>query len=173
MFKFSPHVLFAASLTVATVQSLSAQEGASGEVFGGYTYIKASPLVAAPKTSMHGWMGGAGAYVNRWFGVGMEIAAQFGEIPPPSGVSAPNLSSKEYSYLVGPQFRFLKTDRVQVAAKFLLGGVFGQVRVDARVVHTIGVAGDTETICVAGVEFVGEGAEQRAAIERLIAASAS
>jgi len=52
-------------------------------------------------------------------------------------------------------------------------GVFGQVRVDARVVHTIGVAGDTETICVAGVEFVGEGAEQRAAIERLIAASAS
>jgi len=130
MFKFSPHVLFAASLTVATVQCLHAQEAASGEVFGGYTYIKANPLVTAPKTSMHGWMGGAGAYVNRWFGVGMEIAAQFGEIPPPSGVSAPNLSSKEYSYLVGPQFRFLKTDRVQVAAKFLLGGVFGQVRVD-------------------------------------------
>ena len=57
--------------------------------------------------------------------------------------------------------------------QFYVAPHLGQVRVDARVVHTIGVAGDTETICVAGVEFVGEGAEQRAAIERLIAASAS
>ena len=108
---------------------MSAQD-ASGEVFGGYSYVKATPLVAAPKTNMHGWMGGAGAYVNRWFGVGMEIAGQFGDIPAPSGVTAPALSSKEYSYLAGPQFRFVQTERIQVAAKFLLGGVFGQVRVD-------------------------------------------
>ena len=57
--------------------------------------------------------------------------------------------------------------------QFYVAPHLGQVRVDARVVHTIGVAGDTETICVAGVEFVVERAEQRAAIERLIAASAS
>jgi hypothetical protein len=57
--------------------------------------------------------------------------------------------------------------------QFYVAPHLGQVRVDARVVHTIGVTGDTETICVAGVEFVGEGAEQRAAIERLIAACAS
>lgn len=113
----------------AAVACVSAQD-ASGEVFGGYSYTKANPLVKLPKENMHGWMGGASGYVNRWFGVGMEIAAGFGEIKPPSGVTAPSLSFKEYSYLAGPQFRFVKTDRVQVAAKFLLGGAFAQVRVD-------------------------------------------
>jgi hypothetical protein len=129
MFKFTRHLLFALCLTSAAVQCLPAQD-ASGEVFGGYSYAKANPLVLLPKENMHGWMGGAAGYVNRWFGAGLEIAGQFGEIPPPNGVSAPNLTFKEYSYLAGPQFRFVKTDRVQVAAKFLLGGVFGQVRVD-------------------------------------------
>ena len=57
--------------------------------------------------------------------------------------------------------------------QFYVAPHFGQVRVDARVVHTIDVTGDTETTCVAGVEFVGAGAEQASAIERLIAASAS
>src|SRR5215471_8426561 len=131
MFKLSQYVLFAVSLTFASVQSLRAQD-ASGEVFGGYNYTKANPLVTIPKENMHGWMGGAGAYINRWFGVGMEIAAGFGEIPPPSGVTSPNLSFKEYSYLAGPQFRFVKTHRVQVGAKFLLGAAFGQVRVDPK-----------------------------------------
>ena len=129
MFKFSRQILFALCVVSAATSTLSAQD-ASGEVFGGYAYAKANPLVQLPKENMHGWMGGAGAYVNRWFGVGMEIAGQFGEIPPPSGVTSPNLSFKEYSYLAGPQFRFVKTKRMQVAAKFLLGGAFAQVRTD-------------------------------------------
>jgi hypothetical protein len=128
MFKLNRQIITGLGLMLAAVAGASAQD-ASGEVFGGYSYVKASTLVAAPKTNMHGWMGGAAAYVNRWFGVGMEIGANFGDIPAPSGVTAPNLSSKQYSYLVGPQFRFVRTHRVQVAAKFLLGAAFGQVRV--------------------------------------------
>ena len=144
MFKFSRYVLVALSLTFATVQCLPAQD-ASGELFGGYAYTKNNPLVQLPKQNMHGWMGGAAGYFNRWFGAGMEIAGQFGEIPPPSGVTSPNLSFKEYSYLAGPQFRVVKTDRLQIAAKFLLGGVFAQVRVDpttsATAAAQLGTAG--------------------------------
>jgi len=57
--------------------------------------------------------------------------------------------------------------------QFYIAPHLGQVRVEARVVHTTNLTDDAETICVAGVEFVGDSAEQRAAIERLIAASAS
>jgi hypothetical protein len=107
-------------------------QNASAELFGGYSYAKANPLVLLPKQNMNGWVGSAAGYVNRWFGAGLEVAGQFGTLPPPSGVTAPNLTFKEYSYMAGPQFRFFKTDRVQVAGKLLLGGVFGQVNLDAQ-----------------------------------------
>jgi hypothetical protein len=118
-------------LMLAAAHCLSAQN-ASAELFGGYSYAKANPLVLLPKQNMNGWVGSAGAYFNRWFGGGMEIAGQFGTLPPPSGITAPNLTFKEYSYLAGPQFRVVKTDRVQIAGKLLLGGVFGQVKLDAQ-----------------------------------------
>jgi hypothetical protein len=124
-------VLIGISFLFVTAQCLPAQ-GASAELFGGYSYAKANPLVALPKQNMNGWVGSATGYANRWFGVGLEIAGQFGSIPPPSGVSAPDLKFKEYSYLAGPQFRFVKTSRFQAAGKLLLGGVFGQVNIDSQ-----------------------------------------
>jgi hypothetical protein len=118
-------------LMFVAADCLSAQN-ASAELFGGYSYTKANPLVLLPKQNMNGWVGSAAGYANRWFGAGLEIAGQFGTLPPPSGVTSPNLSFKEYSYMAGPQFRFVKTDKVQAAAKLLLGGVFGQVNIDAQ-----------------------------------------
>jgi hypothetical protein len=56
--------------------------------------------------------------------------------------------------------------------RFYVALHLGEVTVDARVVYTTRVTGDPETACVAGLEFVGDSAQQRAAIERLIAASA-
>jgi hypothetical protein len=81
---------------------------------------------------MHGWVGSAGGYPARWFGVGFEIAGQFGDIPAPSSVNSPPLHSKEYSYLAGPQFRFLNQAKVQSAFKLYVGGVFGQVNLDSH-----------------------------------------
>jgi hypothetical protein len=57
--------------------------------------------------------------------------------------------------------------------QFYVAPHLGPVRVDARVVHSTSVTGDPDTICVAGVEFVGDGPQQRAAIERLVAGSTS
>jgi hypothetical protein len=107
-------------------------QNASAELFGGYSYAKANPLVLLPKQNMNGWVASAAGYANRWFGAGLEIAGQFGTLPPPSGVTAPSLTFKEYSYMAGPQFRCIKTDKVQVAGKLLLGGVFGQVNIDSQ-----------------------------------------
>jgi hypothetical protein len=131
MLKLNRHIIIGLCLMFVAAHCLPAQN-ASAELFGGYSYTKANPLVLLPKQNMHGWVGSAAAYANRWIGAGLEVAGQFGTLPPPPGVTAPNLTFKEYSYMAGPQFRFIKTDRVQVAGKLLLGGVFGQVNLDAQ-----------------------------------------
>jgi hypothetical protein len=112
-------------LMFAGVACLPAQDHRA-EVFGGYSYAKINPEVTQPKENAHGWMGGASGYMNKWFGAGFEVAGQFGNMSTPSGT--PSVSFKEYSYLVGPQVRFLSTKRLNAGAKVLLGGVFGQAR---------------------------------------------
>jgi hypothetical protein len=137
-------IALAACLLAGLAQRLPAQNN-KAELFGGYTYAKVNPEVPLPKQNASGWVGSAGGYVNRWFGVGVEISGVFGDIPAPSGVSAPNLHFKEYSYLAGPQFRFLDRAKVQSSFKLLLGGVFGQVNLDtstaATAVQALGTAG--------------------------------
>ncbi|MDE3165086.1 MAG: hypothetical protein KGN36_04705 [Acidobacteriota bacterium] len=114
-------------LLVALVPCVSAQDHRA-EVFGGYSYAKINPEANNPKENANGWMGGAAGYANKWFGAGFEIAAQFGNMAGPGGT--PPVSFKEYSYMVGPQVRFLRTKKVEAGAKILLGGVFGQARLD-------------------------------------------
>ena len=43
----------------------------------------------------------------------------------------------------------------------------------ARVVHVVGVTGAPGTACVAGLEFVGDSAQQREAIKKLLVAAAA
>jgi hypothetical protein len=116
--------MFKSTLLVFAVLAgpLAAQNNIA-EVSGGYTYVKANPLVNLDKQSMNGWTVGASGYPARWFGVGFEVSGVFGSINGPA-----TLNFKEYSYLAGPQFRFLDKSKVQANVKFLLGGVFGQAR---------------------------------------------
>jgi hypothetical protein len=116
-----------ACLLVAAAQRLPAQ-GNPAEIFGGFTYAHANPETPLPRTTLGGWGVGATGYANSWFGAGFEIAGQFGSLSAPSssGVTGTALNVKEYSYLVGPQFRFLDTAKVQSSFRWLIGGVFGQ-----------------------------------------------
>ena len=118
--------LVAFSAILFTIAPCLPAQSNRAEVFGGYSYAKINPE-ASSKQNAHGWMGGAGGYMNKWLGAGFEVAAQFGNIPAPGG--APDLGFKEYSYMAGPQLRFLNTKKAQAGVKILLGGVFGQVRV--------------------------------------------
>jgi hypothetical protein len=133
-----------AVLLLAAAQEIRAQSN-TAEIFGGYSYAKADPESALPRQNMNGWVASATGYVAHWFGVGAEFAGQFGSIPAPSGVTAPSLSFKEYSYLAGPQFRFLNQKRVQSSFRLMVGGVFGQVNVSSTAtpiqVSQLGAAG--------------------------------
>jgi len=131
-------------LASALVLRLPAQDN-KAEISGGYTYAKLNPEVPIAKQNANGWVGSVAGYPMKWFGVGGEISAVFGDIPAPSGVTSPNLHFKEYSYLFGPQFRFLNHPKVQSNFKFLLGCVFGQVNLDTSTspsaVQALGAAG--------------------------------
>jgi hypothetical protein len=139
------HQVFIAGmgLLFASVHCLPAQSN-TAEVFGGYSYAKINPESNLPKENAHGWMAGAAGYANKWIGAGFEIAGQFGTIAAPGG--APSPSFKEYSYLVGPQFRFVNMKRAQAGVKILLGGVFGQARLDSSTTPA-----QTQALTAAGI----------------------
>jgi hypothetical protein len=118
-------------LLLSAGQALRAQ-GDKAELFGGVAFSKADPETPLPRESITGWVGSAAGYLNHWFGVGVEISGQFGTIPAPSSLSGtPGLPFKEYSYVAGPQFRFLNQKRVQSSFRLMVGGVFGQVNLSS------------------------------------------
>ena len=133
-------------LLLAAAVRLPAQRN-TAEIFGGYTFTSANPEAPLSRTSMSGWNVGAAGYATNWFGAGFEISGVFGSVGAPSGSGVPGtaLNTKEYSYLVGPQFRFLDKARVQSSFKFMLGGVFGQANLAAGTssagIETLSTAG--------------------------------
>jgi hypothetical protein len=117
-------ILTALCFAAAAVGPVAAQNNRV-DLYGGYVYTKANPDPPLAKENMSGWVGSVTGFPNSWFGVGGEISAVFGDLSSATGGPAPH--AKEYSYLFGPEFRFLDGARVQSAAKILLGGVFGQI----------------------------------------------
>jgi len=137
----------------AAAHRLPAQ-GNAAEIFGGYTYTNANPNVPLPKSGMSGWNVGATGYATSWFGAGFEISGVFGSVGAPAGlnISGQALNTKEYNYLVGPQFRLVDKAKVQSSFKFMVGGVFGQTNLPSSVsaanalqLATAGYAGSNET----------------------------
>jgi hypothetical protein len=134
-------IVAGACLLFAAAHRLPAQ-GNTAEIFGGYTYAKANPEPPLGRTGMSGWNVGAAGYATPWFGVGFEFAGLFGSVPAPSssGVSGTALNTKEYSYMVGPQFRFVDKSRVQASIKWTVGGVFGQANLPSSMSPTNALA---------------------------------
>ena len=139
-------------LLFAAAHRLPAQNN-TAEIFGGYTFASANPETPLPRSGMSGWNVGATGYATNWFGVGFEISGLFGSVgaPSSSGVSGTALNTKEYSYLVGPQLRFVDKAKVQSSFKFMLGGVFGQANLppistaNAQLLSNVGYSGFNET----------------------------
>lgn len=118
------YILAAVGCVLAAVEQLPAQNNAV-ELYGGYVYAKVNPEAPLPKQNMNGWVGSVTGYVKPWFGVGGEISAVFGDIGQEVNATAPH--AKEYSYMFGPQFRFVDKAKAQAGVKVLLGGSFAQV----------------------------------------------
>lgn len=118
------YILAGVGCLLAAVQQLPAQNN-KVELYGGYVYAKVNPEAPLPKVNMGGWVGSVTGYVNSRLGFGGEISAVFGDIA--HEVSAPGPHAKEYSYLFGPQIRFVNQAKAQAGVKVLLGGSFAQV----------------------------------------------
>jgi hypothetical protein len=118
------YILAGLILGLAAASQLAAQ-GNRAELYGGYVYTKADPIAPLAKDNMNGWVGSVTGYATSWFGVGGEISAVFGDIA--HEIGGPQPHAKEYSYLFGPQFRFVDGAKVQSSVKVLLGGSFAQV----------------------------------------------
>jgi hypothetical protein len=139
-------------LLMAAAHRLPAQ-GNTADIAGGFSYANANPEVSTPKTSLSGWAVGASGYATPWFGAGFEIAGQFGSVPASStsGVTGTALNVKEYSYMVGPQFRFLNSAKVQSSFRWLIGGVFGQANLPSTE-----SAANTQLLAAAGYNPLNE-----------------
>ena len=122
------YILTGLCLAFASAGPLAAQ-GDRAELYGGYVYTKANPDPPLAKENMSGWVGSVTGYAFPWFGVGGEISAVFGDLNSATGGPAPH--AKEYSYLFGPQFRFVDQARIQSSVKILLGGLFGQINLNS------------------------------------------
>lgn len=122
-------------LLVALGASVHAQSNVA-EIYGGYAYTKANPQSLIPRTAMSGWVVSATGYPAWWFGVDLEVSAVFGDSTPPSSTGAAPFHVKEYSYLAGPQIRFLNKSRFQAGGKILFGGVFGQMNPSSQLTPT-------------------------------------
>jgi hypothetical protein len=131
-------------LLFAVVLRLPAQNN-TAEVFGGYTYAKVNPEAPLPKENSSGWFGGVTGYAFPWFAATVEISAVFGSSPAPSSVGGTALNFKEYSYMAGPQFRFVDKAKVQSSFKVLLGGAFGQANLPSTE-----SAANTQALAAAG-----------------------
>src|SRR5690349_10612270 len=118
-------ILAGALMAAAAVPQVFAQAN-KAEIYGGYIYANVNPIAPLPKQGASGWVGSVTGYATSWFGVGGEISAIFGDVG--KEVNATPVHAKQYSYLFGPQFRFVDGSKVQSSVKILLGGAFAQAR---------------------------------------------
>lgn len=104
-------MVFLVSLTAA------AQETSRGDVFFGYSYVRANPATSgAPSFNLNG--GSASfAYSPGPFG----IVADFGGYHAGT-IAGTSVNSNLYSYLFGPRFSYRHYDRVTPFAQVLVGG---------------------------------------------------
>jgi len=119
-------MLGGALLALAAVSQLGAQNN-KAEIYGGYVYAKVNPIAPLPKQTANGWVVSMTGYATSWFGFGGEISAVFGDVGKEVSGGLP-IHQHQYSYLFGPQFRFVDSAKVQTGFKLLLGGAFAQAR---------------------------------------------
>jgi hypothetical protein len=131
-----------ALLALAAVSQVSAQYN-KAEIYGGYVYTKVNPSAPLPKQGANGWVGSMTGYANSWFGFGGEVSAVFGDVA--QEINAVPVHAKQYSYLFGPQFRFVDGQKVQTSVKILLGGAFAQARLASGATPT-----QIQTLAAAG-----------------------
>ena len=138
-------ILLACACTLTGVQARAAQQ--SLEVFGGFSFanmkLDNTYNNAYNSQKTNGWNTSVTTFPTYRLGITADFAGFYFTLNPSatggstSGTSLPAASIRQYSFLAGPQFRLLRTERVDTSVKALFGA--------ARVYAPSPVAGVTQS----------------------------
>ena len=111
-------LFFLIFVAVAIPWSTFAQESTpKAEVFGGYSYFRASD----PETiNLHGWNGSITGNLTDWFGVVGDFSGHYGS-PSIFGFGIPLTDLNQHSFLFGPRISYRGNDTVTPFGHFLIG----------------------------------------------------
>jgi hypothetical protein len=117
-------------------------QGANGEavqIFGGYTVGKMKPENEANRTTMNGWNTSVTGYVTPRFGLTADVAGYYGNVTASAatGSSPETVKARQYSFMAGPQFKVLRSRRVETSLRVLAGGAYGYLPNYSEVNQTV------------------------------------
>jgi opacity protein-like surface antigen len=112
-----PMVLIALAATVeAQAQTVTTPLSPRVEIFGGYSYMRASTLFTGERINLHGASFSAAFYVNHWLGIVGDGGFYH------AGNIADQFSLTLWSYQAGPRVMFRNRTHFAPYGQFLIGG---------------------------------------------------
>lgn len=108
-----------------------AQNPSKVELFGGYSFLHASPVQTSSFIS-NGWDASVTGNLNRWFGLEANLSDHYGTSPQdiaglvPAPAEAPIPYASGFSFLFGPHFSYRTASRIDLFIHGLFGGIRGE-----------------------------------------------
>jgi hypothetical protein len=128
---FALFLLIPAAKLLAQAAPAPAANGADydnrWDIFGGASYAHFNGVGNVLATSLVGWNGQATAWVKPIFGLSASLRGDYGKDPIPQNaynVTSPAIS--QHLFLVGPEFRLMRTPKYALNFHVMLGGVYGK-----------------------------------------------
>jgi hypothetical protein len=119
------HVMFTAcAMALAGLQGLHA---ADLEVFGGFTVGKLKTDSDTKSASMSGWNGTMTAYATSRFGITADFAGYYGTAKLTTADSSTSVTTRQYSFMGGPQVRLFQKGRLETSVRGLVGAAYGYI----------------------------------------------
>jgi opacity protein-like surface antigen len=107
-------LILLASLLLALPLVALAQDQPKVEIFGGYSWFNPE----GDDNDLHGWNASVTGNLNKWFGIKSDFSGYYDRATLPSGV---RISANTHFFMVGGQFAYRKSDRVQPFAHLMVG----------------------------------------------------
>jgi len=120
-------IMLTCSLALAGLQGIQAAEV---QVFGGYAVTRMKSETQDTHATLNGWNTSLTTYLNNRFGLTADFAGFYGDVKPGITNGDP-VTTRQYSFMGGPQFRLFHTARFESSIRAVFGGAYGYLPQDA------------------------------------------
>jgi len=96
--------------------ALAQPEYLAAEVFGGYSYFRATP----EDYNLNGWNASVAGNITDWFGIEGDFSGHYGHPRNDFGRSIPNLNINQHNFMAGPKLSY-RAGSITPFAHFLIG----------------------------------------------------